>query len=120
MALHEFGRPALPILQKPVKSVLAGAITVAAEQLARGGRSACARIEKGDVDFALRERPIDERQITDDSGEETKTEAGFADDKRASEAGAGNDIAEAESEKRGTAEIDVCSEAWRTAGDVDR
>jgi hypothetical protein len=94
---------------------------VAAEKFSGGWRSARARVEQSDTNFAFRKRTVNEGQVADDTGEEAKAEAGFGDDEGAREVAARDDIAEAESEESGAAEIDVGPETGpRRNGNVDR
>jgi len=94
---------------------------VAAEQFAGRGRCTGARVEQSDTDFAFGKRAVDERQVADDTGEEAKAEAGFGDDKGAREVASRDDIAKAESEESGAAEIDVGPETGSGRnGNVDR
>src|SRR5207302_9826883 len=95
VALHQLGAPKLPLLEENAESVLAVGVAVAAKQFAGGGRCSRAGIEEGDVHFALGERTVDERQVADDGGKKTETEAGLRDDQGASQAGARVDITEA-------------------------
>src|ERR1700686_3376734 len=79
MAFHQFRGPQLPILQYFPQRLPAALVTVAAQKLARGGWSSRTRIEQRNIHFALRERSVDEREITDDHGQETKAKAAFGD-----------------------------------------
>src|SRR6516164_6920347 len=82
-------------------------ITVAAKELSGRGGSAGARIEKGDTDLAGGERAEDERQIADDSSQESEAKTGFYDNERAGQAGTRNHVAETQSEERGSAQVGI-------------
>ena len=111
MAFHQLGGPQFPIFQQVMESVAATVVGVAAQKFSGSGRSAGARIEQGDVDLAFGERAVDERQVADDRGEESETEARFGDDQGASQAGARDNIAQAQREKGRAAEIKIRAEA---------
>src|SRR5258708_17896758 len=115
MALHQLGAPKLPILKQNTKRVLAMSVAVAAKQFAGRGRRAGAGIEQGDIHLALGERAVDERQVTNDGGKKTETKPCFGYDQGASQAGARNDVAKAESEEGRAAEIDIRLEAGLAA-----
>ena len=119
MTLHELGAPALPVFEEIVEGRLAIFVAMAAKELACGGRSAGARIEKRDVHFAFGEGAVDKRKIADDGREKAEAESGFRDDENARERCARNDIAEAECEEGRTAEIDVRGKTGMAAGDAD-
>src|SRR6266436_2498720 len=116
MALHQLGAPQLPIFEENAESVQAVGVAVAAKQFAGSGRRARARIEKRDIHFTLGERTVDERQVADHGSKKTESKASFRDDQAASQAGARNDVAEAESEEGRAAQIHVRHETSLAAG----
>src|SRR5512146_1330262 len=88
----------------------------AAEHFGGAGRRAGARVEERDVHFAGGESAVEHGQIADDDGEKAEADAGFADSDDAGEFGAGSDIAEAESEKRGAAHVQIGAKAGMACG----
>src|SRR5271165_4431852 len=119
MAFHQLGAPELPIFQEHAERFLSMRIAVAAKKFARGGRSAGARIEQGNVDFTIRERAVDERQVADYTSEEAKAEAGFGNNESASDAGTRNHVAKAECEKGCSAEVGIGPEVIVETSDVN-
>src|SRR6266851_7692117 len=115
MALHHLGAPQLPLLEENAEGVLAMYITVAAKQFAGGGRRAGARIKQGDIHLALGERSVDERQIADDGSKKSEAKTGFGDNQGTGQAGARNDVAQAEGEEGRAAEIDIRQETGLAA-----
>src|SRR5579871_825482 len=93
---------------------------MAAQQFTGGWRSAGAGVEERDVHFSFGKGTVDEGQVANDRSEKAKTETCFTDDERASEAGARNDVPEAEREEGRAAEIDVRGKARMATGDIDR
>src|SRR5216683_3570363 len=110
MALHQLRAPKLPILEENAESVLAVDVAVAPKQFAGGGRRAGAGIEEGDIHLALGERSVDERQIADDGSKKSEAKTGFGDNQGTGQAGARNDVAQAEGEEGRAAEIDIRQE----------
>src|SRR5216683_6965020 len=115
MAFHQLGAPKLPLLEENTEGILAVNVAVAAEQFACRGRRASAGIEEGDIHFALGERAIDERQIADHSSKKTEAKTGFGDDQGSGQAGARNDVAEAQCKEGRAAEINVRQKAGLAA-----
>src|SRR5216683_484349 len=107
VALHQLGAPKLPIFEEDAERVQPLGVGMAKQQFAGGWRCAGAGIEKGDIDLALGERAVDERQVANDCGKKTETEAGFQNDQRAGQAGTRNDVAQDEGEKSRPAEINI-------------
>ncbi len=119
MAFHELRAPELPVFQQDAQGFVTIRETVATKEFAGGGRRACAGIEQGDIDLALGEGTVDKREIADDGGEKAKTESSFGHHQQSRQARAGNNIAEAESEERSSAEIQVRVQAVGLAGEID-
>src|SRR5581483_5900807 len=99
VALHQLGRPELPFLEQLVERLLAVLIAMAAKQLARGWRAACAAVEKRDVHFALGKGTIDEGQVPNDRSQEPQPEARFGNDEKARETRTRHHIADPKSEE---------------------
>src|SRR5882762_11943647 len=85
-------------------------IAVAAKQFAGSGRRTGAGIEEGDIHLALGERSVYEGQIADDGSKKSETKTGFGDNQGAGQAGARDDVAQAEGEEGRAAEIDIRQE----------
>src|SRR5258708_35879431 len=115
MALHQLRAPKVPIFEENAESVLAVDVAVASKQLPGGWRRAGAGIEEGNIHLAPGERAVDERQVADDGRKKTETKTSFGDDQSASQAGTRNDVAEAEGEEGGAAEIDIRQESGLAA-----
>src|SRR6266481_8946504 len=107
MALHEFGGPKLPVLQKRAERFIALRVGVAAKQLARSGGRARTRVQQRNIYLALRERAVDEWQVANDGGKKTKPETRLGDYERTRKRRMRDDIAESQSEKCRAAEIQV-------------
>src|SRR5208282_2519486 len=112
VALHKFGRPVLPIFEEFAQRLLAVGIAVTAKKFSRSRGRARARVEQGNVHFALRKRTVNEWQIADHGGQEAEPETGFDDNENSRQAGTRDNVAEAQSEKRCAAEIHVGLKAW--------
>src|SRR5215470_647189 len=82
-------------------------IGVTQEELSSRGRCAGARIEQHNFGFTFAEGAVDERQVADDRGEKSEAKARFNHNQKAGKSRARHHVAEAESEKRGAAEIQV-------------
>ena len=96
-----------PVAKKNLQGVQAMGAGVAQQEFRGCGRRAGAGVEQDDADFAFRERLIDDRQVADDQREKTETEAAFEDGEDALDGGVRGDVAEAESEEGGAAEIEA-------------
>src|SRR5882724_11000690 len=116
MALHQLGGPQLPIFQEFGQRVLAVLVTVAAKQFSGRRRRTRAGIEQGNIDFALRKRSVDKRQVADHRSKKTESKTSFGNHQRARQGGAGNDVAQAEREEGRAAEIDVRQETGLGTG----
>ena len=90
------------------ESCLSGAVVgVAAHEFGGGGRRAGAGVEESDVDFAAREGGVEDGEISHDDGEETEAGAAFKNQEEARERAVRRDVAEAEGEERGSADVEV-------------
>ena len=119
MALHELCAPEFPILQQRAEGIVAIGVTVAAKEFTGGGRSAGTRVEQRDVDLALGESPVDEREVADHGGKKAETKAGFGDNQKTSKAGARNHVAKSQREECGSTEIKIRVQAGLLAGEID-
>src|SRR5580658_10348045 len=118
VTFQQLSGPVLPIAEKDQQRVQAMRPGMAEQQLHGGGRRAGAGIKQNDGNFAFRESLIDDRQITDDHREKTEAEAALKDGKDALGGSVRSDVAEAQREKCGAAEINTGFE--RRAGGIVR
>ena len=94
-------------------------MTVTAQELARAGRRARARVEEGDVDLAVREALVEHGEVAHHEGEEAEAHACLDDGERAREGPDGSDIADAQREERGPAQVEIGPEAGVAGGRVE-
>ena len=111
VAFENFGRPALPIAQKEFERVEFARAGVAPQKFGGRGRRTGARVEQDDIDLAPRKSLVDHRQIAQHQSEEAEAQAAFDDGEDALELRVRRDVAEAQREERGAAQIDAGLEA---------
>src|SRR5712692_1011723 len=107
MALHQVNGPAFPISQQLMETFHAARFLVAAQKLDRRWRRARPRIQHRNVYFASRESLIENRKISNHQREQADSHTCFEHGHRPRGPTHGCDVAKPESEKGGTAEIEI-------------
>src|SRR5580692_4066676 len=118
VTFQQLGGPVLPIAEQDQQRVQPMRPGVAEKQFGSGGRRAGTGIEQDDGDFAFGEGLIDDRQIADDQREKSEAQAAFKDGEDALGGSVGSDVAKAQGEECGAAEIETGFKRW--AGGVMR
>src|ERR1051325_7330260 len=107
MTLHQFSGPTFPSTQELVEIFGTAACLVTAQQFCRTGGRAGSLVQQRNVYFTSREGLIQDRQVADDYGEHRETSTCLDDRERASEWFERCDVAVAESEEVGAAEVKI-------------
>src|ERR1700690_1694379 len=106
VARQKVGAPALPIAKNIVKHFLIGTTTEAAKKLRGAWRRPGARVEKRNFNFARGEGVVNDRQISDDHTEKSKTHTRFKYGQRPRRGIVGSDVSVPESEESLAAQIE--------------
>src|SRR6516164_5145601 len=111
MTLEEFGRPSLPVAKKRGEFDEHVAVEMTNQQFGRGRRRAGAGVEKGNVQFAPRERLIQNREISDHDRKKTDPDPGLQDYQCAPCPSPCENVADAQSKECRSTEVQVGEEA---------
>src|SRR6266498_930253 len=99
-------------MQELAQIVHVSAFPVTPQHLRGTGRRTRARIEKRDVNFASRERLIENREVADYNCQQAKSICRFNHGKRATHLQRRRNITITQRTGGDTAQVEVCSERW--------
>ena len=110
MALHQIGRPQLPVPQELIETLQTLAFLMPPQQLDRDRGRTRPSIQHGNIYFPAREGLIKNRKITNHEGEQAETQAGLDDSNRSRGRTGRRDITKTESEESRAAVVKIREE----------
>src|SRR5258708_22730663 len=105
MTLHEVRGPELPVAEKGFQHRHAPGLAVTSKQFSRGWRRSGPGIEERNIDLPPREGLINYGQISDNQGQNSKTDTSFYYNQHTSQTGVRNDIAQTQSREGRAAHV---------------